>query len=290
MPPSVPRYFRRSRATAPLKRPQRRKFRPRIPHFRRSRATAPLKLGGQQSGGLAGCPKFVEDYTTGRRLIPYESTYGMIEVKSTLGKAALADALKKTKCLRELGPASGIPVDNEWENLTVKAVKVDRDDRFGRPKGYSRELRDEDWTQYKVQVRKKRLTKTRPFTFVWAYRLGNEFEDLKVVRDALLNEPDHPEGIFVIDRGMILGLTGDVIRRYKAIKQGKPLDPGEWDLDALSADLQNMDGNPRFLVEELPKKELSLLCFYAFLVTFLENQTIVPSKPADYVAAWQRST
>jgi hypothetical protein len=43
----------------------------------------------------SACPKFVQDESNGRRIVPLANTYGIIEVKSTLGENELSDSLQK---------------------------------------------------------------------------------------------------------------------------------------------------------------------------------------------------
>jgi Domain of unknown function (DUF6602) len=212
-----------------------------------------------------GCPKYVQDRSTDRRLIPYSSTYGMIEVKSTLNENELNDALNKIQSLKQVRPTRAerrAAVTERWEELTVRAIEIDRNDGlYGRFSRSSREPREEDWPQYKVKVRSRRTEKTPPFSFVFAYRLGKGFDSLEQVARKLGKAPSPPDGVCVLGRGILLRSSSEAVRRYKSIKRGEPLDPWALDSDVLKAAFDNFGSNEvKYLVEEVTENKVVVWC------------------------------
>src|ERR1035437_6141653 len=87
----------------------------------------------------ATCPKFVTDKKTDRRLIPIEEVYGTIEIKSTLTKTELSDAVDKCGSVAKLTNSGRY----ETEQLRVQAAEVENS---------SSRNDDLEWKDYRLRM------------------------------------------------------------------------------------------------------------------------------------------
>lgn len=221
------------------------------------------------------CPKFVTDKDADRRLIPVEEVYGTIEVKSTLTKAELADALTKCASVANL-THSGREKPNE---IQVQAAEVEksssRDDEL-------------EWHDYRVKMPRRRDIKDRPFAAVLAYKMGKDCT-LDAITSSLERAENDIDCVAVLDTGVIILRDPATLKRYKSLKEGKSLTSySGFNAEIMKERLRHSVGRtPRqFLVEPCNCQE-ALMFFYACLFEHLQTQTFLDYDPMDYLARWK---
>jgi hypothetical protein len=138
----------------------------------------------------ATCPKFLTDKKTDRRLVPIEEVYGTIEVKSTLTKIELADALTKCASVAKL-TNSGREEDTE---LRVQAAELENS---------SWPESELEWKDYRVKIPRRRDIKYRPFAAVLAYKMGKAYT-LEDITASLEDAKSDIDCVAVLDTGVII--------------------------------------------------------------------------------------
>jgi hypothetical protein len=239
------------------------------------------------------CPKFILDKTTDRRLVPFGNAYGMIEVKSTLGKAELEDALEKIEALDNLY-YSDLPVytpNQEYDEYKIRAVETDNpsDSPFSRPTR-KEPILDKDWRHFRVEIERSSLRTTPPFSIVFAYKLASNLT-LEAMESLLKDYRYVPDAIVVLDSGLLMHFSEEAMRRYKSIKEGRPIENYRYDPEVIFT-LIDRAGDPsasRYIIEKPENQRASLLFFYAFLLDLLEKQRLADHIHTDLVAIWRKN-
>jgi len=223
----------------------------------------------------ATCPKFLTDKKTDRRLIPIEEVYGTIEVKSTLTKTEVEDALAKCTSVAALTNSGRY----DPEDARVQAAEVEKSS-----------FRDDDleWKEYRVRMPRPRDIKDRPFAAVLAYKMGKDyrFDDITASLERAKCDIDC---VAVLDIGIIILRDPATLKRYLSLKEGKSLASySGFNAEIMKERLRHSRGRAdrQFLVEPCTRRE-ALMFFYACLFEHLQTQTFYDYDPMDYIARWK---
>lgn len=238
------------------------------------------------------CPKFVLDKTTDRRLVPLADIYGTIEVKSTLGEHELADALEKIESVDKLFlmDSSMYAKPVEYDEFKVQAVEIEKPDRWA----YSRKssydyIPDEQWQHYEVRKEKITQKRTPPFSVIFTYKLAKNFT-LEIIEDSLKDKKHIPDAVVALDSGILMHFSQKAFKRYKSLKNGKPIDEYQHDPEVLLAFFDRMSdpAASHYIVENSDKQRETLLFFYAFLFDLLDSQRLSDYVHTDLLAVWRK--
>ena len=223
------------------------------------------------------CPKFLADKDVDRRLIPIEELYGTIEVKSTLTEHELTDALSKCASVTALDH-SGREDPTEVE---IEAAEIERSSQ--RNDGL-------EWQRYRVKLPNPRKRNERPFTAIFAYK-SEKNTDLDDLAKALQGAKDQIDCLAVLDLGVLILCDPERLKRYKSLKEGKPLASySGFNADILHERLRHssLKVAPKYLVEPCNSQE-TLMFFYACFSDHLRTQRFLDYDPMDYVALWKKN-
>jgi len=242
------------------------------------------------------CPKFLLDASSDRRMVPFGSAYGSIEVKSTLSEATFRDALQKIGGLHNMNaePSGYYSPPEATEELDVLALESEHEavTRYGAPKRAY--VPDENWDRYRVKIVRHKRKRTDPIGVVFAYRLAKSFsfEQAHAIAKELHQVPD---AIIVLREGFSFPLNGESMMRYKSISHGKPGSAFGLDNDVVNALLTGGAGDRSFgrfrqvdyFTERTSDKGFVLLYFYTRILDLLGAQTLTDWTPTDLVAMWR---
>lgn len=241
------------------------------------------------------CPKFLLDGASDRRLIPFPSAYGTIEVKSTLGEAELNDALEKLESVSTLkNELSGYYEIPKRPEIQVLAVQDERATTTWRWSFERIDVPEDQWDRYRVKIIPPEKARTPPLGLIFAYKFG---ADLSFERaHAIIQKAKHPpDGIFVLDGGYSLLLSKEAMKRYKSLSTGKPAAAFDLDRDVLNAWFAEspfpLAGSPpgvRYLTVYDAESKVVLLFLYSFLLDLLASQELKESAHTDMLAVWRR--
>lgn len=243
-------------------------------------------------------PKFIQDRATDRRLIPFGSLYGTIEVKSTLDESQLRDSLEKLKAVSKLRSTT----DEHYfdppliEEREVLAFEVEREiNRWGHsyraPRkhvGGHRYVSDEEWSHYRIKLLPKDTYRSAPIGLIFAYRLAKDFTFEKA-QDVMRALKFFPDGLVVLDSGFAVRSSDEALKRYKSIEEGMPISAYRFDLDIMRARLQNTDESA-LITKATTEAKYTLLFFYAYLLDLLAEQTLDEKPLTDFIAVWRKQS
>lgn len=228
------------------------------------------------------CPKFIQDKSTDRRLIPLADTYGVLEVKSTLDEVEFGDAIQKLSEFSQM--SDGFlrqAFEEEFEEKEVKAMKIQPEPLYGSSR--STYGRDTDYSTYRVKIPLDKEKRTKPLRLVFAYRLGKKLS-LDAIKTRLEQE-ECVDGVFVLDSGYVVGVNRETLERFKALREGRMTSPYEFDLDIL----QELLSDNSYTKGGAPSSKALLMFFYTYLLDALHRQRLAESRATDLLAVWQTS-
>ena len=236
-------------------------------------------------------PKFILDSKTDRRMVPFADMFGTIEIKSTLSRDELCDALEKIKSVDNLYGESF----SEWAPFNehieedIELAELQEESFLGRRNSYTA-IREEDWQKYKLRKKKKERTRTKPFSLIFAYQLHSRLT-LVDIEQILQKEKHIPNAIVALNSGMIFHCTQETMALYKAIKSGSKKEDHRWDSDVLFANVRDWDDNSdrsKYIREESPISNVNLIFFYALILDLLKAQSLVPYAHTDLISVWRK--
>jgi len=238
------------------------------------------------------CPKFILDKTTDRRLVPLADTYGTIEVKSTLGENEISDALEKIESVDKL-----LPSDNSmyakpaiYDEFVVQAVEIEKPDVWDYPgKSSTSYIPEDQWQLFRVKKEKISPKRTRPFSIIFTYKLASNFT-LEAIENLLKRRKYVPDAVVALDSGMLFYFSPEAMKRYKSLKQGRPIDEYQHDPEALLGFFDRAM-NPeasRYVLEKTNNQRETLLFFYSYLLDRLEAQQLSEYAHTDLLAVWRK--
>jgi hypothetical protein len=233
-------------------------------------------------------PKFILDSKTDCRLVPFADTFGIIEVKSTLGKVELTDSLEKIKSVDKLYGESYREYASHREysdEEDVELAEIEKDE-------YStRRIREDDWQKYKLRTKEKEKRRTPPFSVIFAYQLQSNL-NLVDIEHILQKEKYLPNAIIVLNSGLLFHCTRETMALYKAIKTGSKKEDHVWDQDVMFAGFpksyEDECQTSRYTREECSINNVNLMFFYALVLDLLKAQILVPYAHTDLISVWRK--
>jgi hypothetical protein len=237
------------------------------------------------------CPKFILDKAADRRLVPLADTYGTIEVKSTLDEKELDDALEKIESVDNLlfFDKSMYAFPAEYDEYEVQAVEIEKDDPYSFPSRHKQSyIPNDQWRTFRVKMEKEKPKRTSPFSMIFAYKLAANLT-LEKIEESLRKRKHVPNAIIVLDTGFLMRFSKEAMKRYKSLKDGKPIDEYYFDSEIFSAYIERSDPSAsKYIVEQPTSQRETLLFFYSFLLDLLNDQQLPSYVHTDLVAVWRK--
>jgi len=177
------------------------------------------------------CPKFIVDIDKDLRLVPFGDVFGTIEVKSSLTKHELDDAIEKTKSVNVLNPDSSWfdPSPFQTEEMEVEAAEIREKDIL-----IPRYSPEQKWKRFVVR-RETKDEYTPPFSMVFAYRFGKDL-NLTKAKSYLETLEYGPDAVVVLNSGLLVRSGRDAMQRLKSLTEGRPAEAYRFDKDVRKAE------------------------------------------------------
>ncbi|WP_147442243.1 DUF6602 domain-containing protein [Corallococcus exercitus] len=235
------------------------------------------------------CPKFIQDRKSDRRLVPLAETFGVIEVKSTLGEKEIDDALEKFSVFSKVTDyhEDGFAGGGEFDEIEVKSAEVKVGYAYGRDGfGYAERKKPEekDFRDYVVRMRPVVGRRGESFRIVFAYKLAEGFS-ITDVEARLSGSSVRVDAVFVLGEGYVVKYSQETVARFKSLRRKRPVAGVAWDRDVVEASWRIYSGQSYFSIQERESRVL-LVVFYAMLLDLLEAQRLGASNATDLVAVW----
>jgi len=226
------------------------------------------------------CPKFLLDRDENRRLIPIEELFGVVEVKSTLTKKELLDAISKCESVTDLHVYW--PDTSKWNEFQVEVSEPE-----DRPQSL-RVYDDREWRRYTVRTPREVMRHSPPFGAVCAYKLGSDLT-LENAKEILEDKDAGIDCVAALDAGVLFNYSADAFRRYKSLKDGKSAAEYRYDWDVLRKQIERLKSEKRieYMIEPCNEPHDALLFFYVYLFDLLRTRRLPEYDPLDYLAVWK---
>lgn len=228
------------------------------------------------------CPKFIFDGNNDLRIVPISYVYGTIEVKSTLDKPSLTDAVSKFSSVDTNYTYYIInrKIIEEWSDIDIKLADITDDipGNYKKPKS-------SDYINYKAKIKHEVPLPSKPIKILFAYKTSLELEKIESL---LQNSTSQPDIIVILNHGILVKNNELVALRALSLLSNQPSHVLKDSFGMVMYRASQGHRAKNYIGWACEDDSINLMYFYVFLLDLLNDHILIEYfAPSDIIAIWQ---